>query len=278
MKAMRLLAVGLFSVGLAACTGKGAEGTCGVVADCGGDPSGNWSVQGFCQYPAVAPYRQMSLSEQTLQPQNPSLEPLQPQPTTDGNWCYDLFYNAPTMMNPDGSITTVNLYHGAPAIDPNNGGTLKFDSTDHTYSIDLHFLQQGATSHFSLYCLQFAGANPTCDQLASQLTAFYMSKSAGTVPFQNIKCAKGSPDGCDCQYDYQVELTDMGAWATNNGNILIESSVEYLYNGQKVMSQAPTINQNVTFCRDGNTLTLTGYEGASLSLAVGLRTLVLQSM
>jgi hypothetical protein len=265
---------GLLVLGLGACTGKGAEGSCGVAADCGGDPSGTWSVQGSCSYEPLAPYRQMSLSEQTLKPQNPSLEPLQPQPTTDGNWCYDLFYNPPDSKNPVGDVKTVNLWHGAPAL---SGGTVKFDSTDSTYAIDLNFVEKGAISHFSQSCITFGGANPSCTDLAAQITAFYMVNSSGAVAFQNIVCAQGAPDGCDCQYDYQVELTDAGGWAKSD-NVLVESSVDYQYNMQKVMSQTPTGNQAVTFCQDGNSLTLTGYEGASLSLAVGLRTLQLTKM
>ena len=238
--------VGSSRWGSAPAPARAPKGSCGVAADCGGDPSGTWSVTGFCSYDPVAPFRQMSLSEQTLKPQNPSLEPLQPQPTTDGNWCYDLFYNPPDSKNPVGDVSTVNLWHGAPAL---TGGTVKFDSTDNTYAIDLHFLETGATSHFSQSCISFAGANPSCTDLAAQLTAFYMANSSsGVVAFQNIVCGQGSPDGCDCQYDYRVELTDTGGWSKSD-NLLVESSIDYEYNMQKVMSQTPTGNQAVTFCQ-----------------------------
>jgi hypothetical protein len=274
IRLVRLLSIGLLSAGLSACAGKGAEGSCGAAADCGGDPSGNWQVNGFCQYDALAPFRPMSLSEQAQPIQNPSLAPLQPQPTTDGNWCYDLVYSPSDTMHPDGSVKSANLWHGAPGV---HGGSVSFDSAMKTYAIDLSFSENGDVSHFSQYCIQFSGASPTCAQLATQLTAFYMANAAGAIAFQNISCAMGFPDGCDCSYDYNVELKDTGAWSQND-NVLFESSVTYKYNDQAVASQAPTISQGVTFCRNGDSLTLTGYEGASLSLAPGLRTLQLKPM
>jgi hypothetical protein len=273
----RLLAIGLLSAGISACAGKGTEGSCGVAADCGGDPSGNWQVNGFCEYDALSPYRPMSLSEQTQQLQNPSLAPLQPQPTTDGNWCFDLVYSPPDAMHVDGSVKSVNLWHGSPTV---QSGTVSFDSAMGSYAVDLNFVQKSVMSHFSQSCIQFAGATPTCAQLATQLTAFYTSNamgSGGKAAFQNVACVLGVPDGCDCTYDYEVELKDTGAWSQND-NILFESSVSYKYNDQAVASQTPTSTQGVTFCRSGDSLTLTGYEGASLSLAPGLRTLQLKSM
>jgi hypothetical protein len=268
-----LVAVGMVAAGVAGCNGKGAEGTCGETASCGGDPSGTWTVNGSCSFDPLQPFRQMSLTELSQPTQNPSLAPMQPQPTTDGNWCFDLYLLPPDTMHPGGNLLAINLWHDAPAL---TGGTLTFDPAG-TYNVDLTFLENNATTHFPESCIQFAGAGPTCAQLGTLITAYY-ANIAGTNPptFQGINCQAGAPDGCDCFYNYSVELTDTGAW-TKSDNVLIESSLEYLYNGQKVESQAPSGNQAASFCQSStDALTLTGYNGTSLSVVAGLRTLDLK--
>jgi hypothetical protein len=264
------------------CAGKGAEGTCadatGMCGGVPGDPMGVWNVCGFCSYDADMPNRPMSLTELTNRPQNPSIAPLQAQPTTDGSWCSDLILNPASGTTPS-QVTSVNLWHGLASVNRANAGTVTLRS-DGTYEVDLNFVEKAATTHFTPFCLQFQGqVQIDCPLLATQISAFYMTMAgAHPVAFQNISCQPATDDGgCDCFYDYSVAVTDTGTWL-KSGNLLQESSGQYLYNGQPVMSQAPELSMVATFCQSGNTLTLSGYDGTTLSSVPGLRTLSLTRM
>jgi hypothetical protein len=215
----------------------------------------------------------MSLTELTAQPQNPSIAPLQPQPTTDGSWCSDLVLTPPSGTTPS-QVTAVNLWHDLLSLNRSNPGTVTLRS-DGTYEVDLNFLEKTATTHFTPYCLQYHGqVQIDCPLLATQITAFYTTMAGPhPVAFQNISCQPATDDGgCDCFYDCSVAVSDTGTWL-KSGNLLQESSSQYLYNGQSVMSQAPELSMVATFCQSGNTLTLSGYDGTTLSAVPGLRTL-----
>lgn len=229
---------------------------------------------GSCTYDADMPNRPMSLTELTQQPQNPSIAPLQPQPTTDGNWCSDLKVTPPSGTTP-AKVTDVNLWHDLPAL---NSGTVQF-MTDGTYAVDLKFSEPGVQTHFTPYCLQYQGnVAIDCPSLGPQMAAFYMN-AAGTHPvaFTNIACQLASDGGCDCAYDYSVEVTDSGTWL-QGGGLIQESSSSYLYNGQAVMSQAPELSMFANYCQTGSSLILSGFQGSTLSSVVGLRTLSLTKM
>jgi hypothetical protein len=267
------------ALALGSCAGKGTEGTCGdATASCSGspgDPTGTWSVAGECSYEAVMPPEQMGYTELNARPINPSIAPPQPQPTTDGSWCYDLILKPASGATPS-SVTSVNLWHDLPSL--NSGGKVAFNP-DHTYAIDLTFSDPNPSTHFTPFCLQYQGnVAIDCGSLATEMTAFYM-QAAGTHPvaFQNIQCQMASDSGCDCTYKYSVEVTDSGTWL-QQGNLLEESSASYLYNGQAVMSQTPSVSMLATYCQSGTSLTVSGYEGTNLSNVVGLRTLLLSRM
>jgi len=277
-----LALVGCALLLVSACKGKGAEGACAEVAACGGDPTGTWRVVDNCAYVAQHPYQPISPEDQVQNPLGPSIAPPQAPQTTTGDWCSQLIYLPADATNPNGHVQGVNLWHDAPSLD--NDGTLVFDGTNN-YTITLNFSTQ-STTHFAPSCLQFAGASPTCDQLGPSLTAFYTAnlsskQVAGAAPptpgFENIQCVTASDSGCDCFYDYKVQLTDKGTWSAG-GNVLTEASYQYLYNGQRVVALAPTHFMVTSFCQSGTQMTLSGYNGSSLSEAVGLRTLTLQRM
>lgn len=259
--------------GLFGCAGKGAEGSCGIAGDCGdGNPQalvGTYTLTQACQFSASNLYQPMNLTEQLQQPQNPSLAPLQPQPTTTGDWCSMLVYNAM-------GVQSVNLWHDAPQLV--GGGTLKLDNTGgaQKYSVAVKFETPKETTHFSATCLTYSGQNPTCAQLQTSLNDFYDRAAMQSNPpnpraFTDLTCATAANgDGCDCSYVYQVILTDEGAWDADPA-FIIQSSGTYRYNGIQVSSQAPTRQMVSTYCQDGNTLTMTGYLGATFEDAVGVR-------
>ena len=264
------------------CSGKGTEGTCVDGATCGGDPTGNWTVVGSCQYAADQIIQPLGPGENVKNPQPPVLTASPVAATTSGEWCSRLFY----AFNPtDPAVSTshireVDLPHGAPAL--TSGGSVSFNA-DFTYSVRLNFVGGNAT-HFAPLCLQVGGATPSCPDLAANLQTFYVTKAgvdANNAPvppaFDTISCSDSAQGGCDCQYNYSVVLTDAGNWA-NLGKVLTQSSTasSYQYNGQPVAaSQTPSKALAASFCVNGGSLTMSGYNGTSISDAPGLRVLSL---
>ena len=276
----------VFALLAAACSGKGREGSCSEAAVCGGDPTGTWDVTGSCQYAADVLDQQFSPREQVQTPQPPVLTHSPVPATTDGDWCSRLYYSPidSSPNSPDSKVVTVDLLHSAPGL---SGGQISFNNSTGGapagYRVSLNFNTLNST-HFTVQCLQFGGATPTCGELATNLQQFYVSKagldSQGTAQapsFTNISCNGASDGGCDCSYEYHVTLTDVGTWQVL-GTVISQAGDPgtYLYNGQPVAaSQQPTKAQLASFCRLGDTLTLSGFDGSFLSNAPGLRVLSL---
>ena len=271
---------------IAACGGKGREGTCSDGVVCGGDPTGTWDVVGSCQYAADAVDQPFSPRELVQTPQPPVLTSSPVNPTTNGDWCSRLYYS-PTDVDtatPNSKILTVDLPHSAPGL---SGGQISFNSasatTPPTYQVSLNFGQAYAT-HFTVQCIQFGGATPSCGELATNLQQFYVTKAGvngmgvtQAPSFTNIVCNAASDGGCDCTYEYHVALTDLGTWQVL-GTVISEASdpAAYQYNGQPAAAtQRPTEAHLASFCQSGNTLSLSGYDGSYVSSAPGLRVLSL---
>jgi hypothetical protein len=276
----------VFALLAAACGGKGRDGICSDGAVCGGDPSGIWDVVGSCQYLADAIDQPFSPREQVQTPQPPVLTSSPVAATTDGDWCSRLYYLPTDMddMHPNSKVVNVDLPHSAPFL---AGGQMSFSnasgSTPAKYQVSLSFATTGST-HFTVQCIQFGGASPSCGELATNLQQFYVSKAGVNAQgmmqepsFTITACNSASDGGCDCSYNYQVTLTDVGTWQSL-GTAISEAGDPgaYLYNGQPVAaSQQPTKAQLASYCQAGDTLSLSGYSGSFLSGAPGLRVLSL---
>jgi hypothetical protein len=283
--AARRSAALVFALLAAACSGKGREGLCSDGPICGGDPTGTWDVMGSCQYPSDAIDQPFSPREQVQTPQPPVLTSSPVAATTDGDWCARLYYS-PTDVDansPNSKVLTVDLPHPAPTL---NGGQISFNpvgTAPAKYQVSLGFAASGST-HFTVQCIQFGGATPSCGELATNLQQFYVSKAGVNAQgmmqaptFKDIACNAAADGGCDCSYNYQVTLTDVGTWQPL-GNVISEAGDPgaYQYNGQPVAaSQQPTKAQLASFCLAGDTLSLSGYSGSFLSGAPGLRVLSL---
>ena len=133
-------------------------------------------------------------------------------------------------------------------------------------------------SHFSPYCLQASGANPSCGDLAANLAQFYetgaVADAAGTKSpdFTSIGCQAASDGGCDCGYTYQVNLTDKGTWYSAGAEMTQSSDPSgYALNNQPAGSQGPTGAMVSSICQSGTQLTLSGFDGARLFHVPGLR-------
>ncbi len=275
-----LVAIGVVATG---CGGGGAEGGCSTPASCGGNPIGQWQVDGVCQYLPSQPDQPLSYKDYVANSQSPTVTPPQPQPTTSGSWCAELVYLPPSATAPDGSVKNVTLWHEPAAF---TSGTVSF-TEDHKYDADLVFSTQSST-YFTPSCLQANGFGPTCAQLQKGLTTFYTngamakgqpaySAPKGVDPGAGIQCVGTTDGGCACNYTYVLEVSDKGAWATS-GSFLSETTQTYAYNGVRNQSNAPTVPTVATFCASADHLTLSGNAGSSLSGVVGLRTMSLRKM
>jgi hypothetical protein len=284
------IALAAFATG---CGGKGAEGACPALDECGGDPTGNWQITEACQYAPVRPGQPTDVNDYMgTPPIAPTLAPPQPQPTqlapsTSGDWCFSLDYNMDTVNN-------VSLWHDAPVLQP--GSTISFTSTPATatspvvnnytaiYSFATNFPGARNTSHFAPICLTANGGDPSCDDLTAGLTKFYAAGNGTPQPpatFTNIKCLLSASDGgCDCTYLYQLLVVDTGTWSATGGTISEESS-NFTYNGQVSKLGSPAQTVELTYCQQSGTpptLQLSGANGEGISDLPGLRTMLLQKM
>jgi hypothetical protein len=197
-------------------------------------------------------------------PADPMAFAVQPLAATSGDWCSGLFL--------PGKVTFAALWHDAPRL---TSGTASYNP-DHTYVTSLVFTTPG-TTHFDASCLQSGGTVATCGFLQDQLNSYYTMESKLNVnPYHNLVCQAGTSQGsCDCFYTYEVDLLDKGVWTAGNG-ILTQKTTTYEHNGSQVDEYAPVIPIAAQYCgppEGGNSLTLTGDQGASLSNVLGLRTL-----
>jgi hypothetical protein len=269
-----LAAVALF---LSGCKGKGATGGCGVIGDCGGDPTGAWLVQQSCTFLAVtrmapnyannAPY---------FEPETGAATP----PVTSGTQCWDLSFDK------EGSLATPKT----PVANPDyvTAGIVTF-LPDHTYTYALTAVST-TDVHIARSCLGVNGANlgpngtpTTCAILADKMnlsipasTTTYMSLD-GTPSF---RCVDGG-DGCDCRFNFtEVDTNsvgDKGSWAVEEGTSTIH---HYSIAGQGNFYETNPSRRTVrdaTFCvsPDKQTLQLTGTNGTALALKAGTRSLTL---
>jgi hypothetical protein len=273
-----LALVGLASAGC----GKGAKGDCPQLDICGNSPVGKWIVASFCQQPVVRPSQPNDVNDFIMMnpPLAPTVAPPQPNPvvstqTTSGDWCSSLVYTQ------NDTVSNASLWHDSPEIsdDPMEPSTIKFYGDDHSYITQL-FLRvpygQNYT-HFAQRCLFANGAaKPTCAKLAAGLNDFYKPLMA-SVPrtFKNIMCFDASDSGCDCTYEFTLEVDDSGNWATdpNDPTVLVQDSTVLTFNGFQMNAQASTTTLRSSFCAEGGQLELSGLRGGSLSNVQGLRTL-----
>jgi hypothetical protein len=265
------------------CSGGGAEGGCGATPSCGGDLTGQWQVDGVCQYLPPQPDQPLNYKDYVANTQSNMITPPQPQPTTSGNWCSWLDFQPPDANVHDWTVKNVVLWHEPAGF---TSGQVSF-TPDHKYDAELLFTTQ-STTIFTPSCLQANGFAPTCSKLQKMLDAYYASAAMangqptyrapkGADPGAGIQCAEMTDGGCACDYTYALQVSDNGSWVTN-GAFLSQTTEAYAYNGMRNQTNEPTGPTVSTFCASGDHLTLTGSTGNSLSGVVGLRTMSLRKM
>jgi len=242
------------SVGLAACGGKGTEGTCTTYPACGGQPMGTWTLTTGCSNLVVMPYQQPSLPDQLMQPQTATVAPPQPMPTTSGDWCSQLVYEP--SINPSMPVRSVVLWHGPPTV---HDGYVKM-RPDGTYQAQIQFITLEHTFFPNACITKYERTAPTCEKLGIDL-ASYEQTQPGFMFDQPMNCTGDSSVGCDCSYHYQVQSGAQGTWSVdpaNPGSILFAST-------------SSAIPYSASFCVNGQTLQLSGDDGTDLFGAQGVR-------
>jgi hypothetical protein len=246
--AFLVLSVAL-AAGLAACGGKGTEGTCTTYPACGGQPMGNWTLSMGCQNLVVMPYQQPSLPDQLMQPQTPTVAPPQPMATTSGDWCSQLVYEP--SINPSMPVRSVVLWHGPPSV---HDGYVKLRA-DGTYQAQIQFITLEHTFFPNACITRYERTAPTCEKLGTDL-ASYEQTQPGFMFDQPMNCTGDSSVGCDCSY--QVQSGAQGTWSVDGSSIVFAST-------------SSAVPYSASFCQNGDTLQLTGNDGTDLFGAEGVR-------
>jgi|HubBroStandDraft_1064217.scaffolds.fasta_scaffold92967_1 hypothetical protein len=203
---------------------------CPSTTGCGGDPTGTWRSTSVC------------------------LD--SPPPTPPGQPCEDLVYVAP-----DGGgqgrtqIEYVNLPVGPGAV--TLGATVSFQA-DGTYNLAITTTQLNQ-AHFAPYCLTAWGANPSCDDLQTQLQQSFFAMPT----WQNFACSVPADGGCDCSYAYLANPADLGTWNVEGTTLTLRSAL------------AASSFAQFTFCRTAGGLQMTTMPGSTLlGLGPGAMTLM----
>jgi hypothetical protein len=269
----RLVGPIVVAAALSSCGGEGAEGGCPSTSSCPGNPSGFWQVSNACEFSPTQPSQPLSYTEYQLMPPDPILPPLQPLPTTAGDWCSGLNYP------PGDNIIEVVLWHPAEVL---TSGSLWLQSANPqdlsgTYQTSLVFKAPATgtvTTNFPVACLQAGGVSPTCSQFQADLVKFFVAKPEQGV--KGLQCDADGSGGCNCAYYVEVDLGDKGTWAADGqGTISLNSEPpNFTFNGTYVSEYQPGTPTTASYCKNGS-LTMTGTGGTSLSGVLGLRTLTM---
>jgi hypothetical protein len=240
-------------------------GTCTTFAGCGtADPkalAGNWTLESGCANLIVTPYQEPSLPEQLQQPQAVTQAPPQPQPTTSGDWCSNLVYEP--SVSPMMAVRNVLLWHGPPSVGAGyvNHMADPMDASRGTYAAQIQF-HTHETTFFANACLtRYERVAPTCAQFSKDLEEYFASQPGFKFDPSTPTCTGDSSVGCTCNYDYQVQATEMGTWQIDGAN-----PTTIVYAGAP--KSEPTA---ASFCQQGDSLELSGQGGTILFNAVGVR-------
>jgi hypothetical protein len=246
----------------AGCAGRGAGGSCADLVACGGDVTGNWVVDNFCQFAVPTPFEPTStVAAGYVTPQSPTLQPKPPSKVTSGDWCSGLVYVPKAQSGAGSQVLAINFYSPPGQVE---AGVIDFVK-DGTY---LFSITSGAsyTTHFSRTCLNAYGAQPTCDELVAGLT------SAPNPNYQMVSCVPTDDDGCNCSYRIAGTGADTGHWRQ-------DPDTGRLHMFSDASGNPPA---TVDVCRqrgstpDQDALELGGFDGSSLVGSAGLRYLQLK--
>jgi hypothetical protein len=206
-----------------------ASEVCPSSTDCGGDPGGTWLSTSVCL--------------------------TSPQPTPAGPPCENLIYLAPNAVQQDQTqLEYVDLPTEPRSV--TTGVNVSFQS-DGTYTLVVPTTSVDQ-AHFAPYCLTAWGANPSCDDLQTQLQQFFL----GMPNFQNIACSVPADGGCDCSYVFLEQSGDLGTWSVEGKTLTLTSAL------------APWGVAQFTFCRTVGGLQMTTMPGSTL-LGLGPGTMTL---
>jgi hypothetical protein len=244
---------GLLSVLASACK---QDPACSELGTCGGDLLGLWALDIYhssCSEDLYDPPADQRLVKGDVQAaRSPSIEP------AFSDWCSLLITQAvdpiqkvpPRYFIESGKIGVAQVEYKA----------------DGTYSTG--FARTG-TSYFdfpSMCVRQFGAVDKPGATVCQQLQVHVRESGLGEGSYRNTECAPSAedPGGCVCKYD----VAEVGGGGGGQYRYLSSNEIMHLPN-------TPNFPEKATFCRNGDSLELTGSEGEYLFNIVGLRTLSL---
>jgi hypothetical protein len=174
-----------------------------------------------------------------------------PNPNVSGEWCSGLVFLPPSAQA-NGKLGGANFYQKPFA---SIITTLIF-SANQAYN----FATTGAsdeTTHFPRVCLNAYGYSPTCAELTDALGGQQFAN------YQNMHCIDTSDGGCDCSYTAIESGGPSGVWRSEGGTVVLFPD-----------SGAPP--QPADYCVSGDSLTMSGKNGAHLLASSGRRSMVMR--
>jgi hypothetical protein len=242
---------------------------CPPLDSCGGSVLGDWRLAN--DHPSCSEQIYSAPADPRLGQPEGDLPPARTPPPEPAlyDWC-DLLVtgmgdivHTPPLFFPGGPTgyqgpsNVANYYVGGPI----GAATIHYD-TDGTYTLSTtrtgtYFLD------FPSFCVRNFGAKDGLTGNVCQQLQVGLNKVAATK-YRNIGCDLDPNDppataGCICHFDLFDTQTNTGFWGTNG------STLQHL--------PGNNFPQYATFCSSGDTLQLTGADGAYLFDRVGLRTL-----
>ena len=235
-----------------ACGGKGVAGDCPDLPACGGNPVGSWKATSVCEIrESAAPQLAVPTPSAVNVPQTPALAGAPPNPNVSGDWCSGLVFLPPSAQS-NGKLGGASFYAKPFA----SIETTVVYLANQTYN----YATTGAsteTTHFTRSCLNAYGYSPTCAELTEALSGQQFAN------YQGMKCVDTPDVGCDCSYLSIESGGPSGIWRVDGGTL-----IQFPDNGGAA--------QPADFCVQGDTLTVSGKNGAHLLASTGRRSMVMR--
>jgi hypothetical protein len=258
----------LAALGLVGCK---QEPLCPELGTCGGDPAGGWHIapgHPSCEEDLYDPQPDKRLTAGDVPPaRQPPLDPA----FTD--WCGGLIAGSDDNIQDVGPV----FYHESSPIGVANLTYVATSPTTGTYDFGTVYVGTYVLE-FSATCMRQFGAtdgkppvgpdglpDPTAlpADICKQLEVPLRATGANTGAYFNTTCSPSTsdPGGCTCWFDNASQSGGGGTYRLLDSSTILHTPFE------------PSFDSRATFCRQGDTLQLTGADGGYLFNRVGLRTL-----
>jgi hypothetical protein len=229
-------------------TGCAQGDVCEELGACAGNLVGRWGLaMPACQSQLYEPPQEIWLFERPVA----NGRQTQPEPAYS-SWCQNLVYTAdparPLANNP--LFWTGAATYGEARIRYFEDGTY-----------EAGFTRTGTYGwSFSAACMRQHGSQVTCEQLAEPLNLSAQNDGG----YSNVRCTAGSdPGSCECLFDAVTVGSQQGIYRVRGSEV------------DHYATSIPSPVSTMTFCQQGDSLTLSGVRNSFLYEQPGLRNMSL---